>query len=117
VILVDHLKRHEAIAGVGHGNGDRPGVEVKHRERIERVTVEPDDGLMVDGCRLSMMQQLSQAAGIFDEIAHIDVGFRAGKIVDRDWHDVLRKGAARYGQIKRGCQGSSDPHISYPARL
>jgi hypothetical protein len=67
VILVDHLKRHEAITGVGHGDRRRPGIEVKNRERIERVTIEPDDGLMVDGRRLTMVPKLAQAAGIFDD--------------------------------------------------
>jgi hypothetical protein len=30
LILVDHLHRHEALAGIGHGDRDRAGIEIEH---------------------------------------------------------------------------------------
>src|SRR6202167_6664138 len=49
VILVDDLKRHEAIAGIGHGDRDRPSVEVKNRERINWIAIKRSKRLMVIG--------------------------------------------------------------------
>jgi hypothetical protein len=39
VALIDHHQRHEALAGVGQRDGCRPGGEVEHGKRIERVPV------------------------------------------------------------------------------
>lgn len=43
VILIDHLYRHEAVAGIRQRDNHGPRVEVEHRERIESVAVGAHD--------------------------------------------------------------------------
>ena len=83
MILVDHLHRHEALAGVGHRDRHRPGIEVEYGGRVERVAVEADDGLVVDRRRLAAMEELAEAA-ILDDVAHVEIGLRADEVVDGD---------------------------------
>jgi hypothetical protein len=49
LVLVDGLHGHEPLAGIGQCDRNRTSVEVKDRRRIERVAIEPDDGLLVNG--------------------------------------------------------------------
>ena len=62
VILVDDLQRHEALTRIRHRDGDRPGVEIKNAQRIKRVAVQTDDGLIVDRSRLTIMGELAKAS-------------------------------------------------------
>ena len=61
VVLVDHLHRHEPVAGVGQCHSDRSRIEVEHGGRIESVAVGPDDELMVDGGQFAKDEELPEA--------------------------------------------------------
>ena len=62
LILIDDLHRHEPLARIGQRDRHRPGVEVEHHRRIERVAVHPDDGLVVDRRQFAVVLELSEAA-------------------------------------------------------
>ena len=65
VVFIDHLHRHEALAGVRQRDRDRPGVEIEDGRRIQRVAVEADHGLIVDPRRFATMVELSDRAAVF----------------------------------------------------
>ncbi len=48
MVFIEHHQRHEALARVGQGDCGGTGRQVQNRERIERVAVHPDDGLVLD---------------------------------------------------------------------
>ena len=80
MVLVDHLHRHEALARVGQGDRHRPGVEIEHRRRIERVAIQADDRLLVDRRRLAAVEELPEAA-ILDDVAEIEIALGADEVV------------------------------------
>jgi len=53
------LHGHEALACVGQSDGHRTGGKIEHPCGIKGVTVEPDDGLMVDRRRRSIVPELA----------------------------------------------------------
>ena len=61
VVLVDHLHRHEALARIGQRDRHRPGIEIEHGRRIQRVAVQADDRLLVDRRRLATVVELAEA--------------------------------------------------------
>jgi len=96
MILADGHQRHEALARVGHLDRYRSGIEVEHRCRIERIAVEPDDGLVVDRRRLAAVKELAEAT-VLEHVAHVQVGLRAGKVVDGDRHGAAGR------RLRQGC--------------
>ena len=79
VVLVDDLERHESLAGIREGDGHRPGFEVEHRRRIERVAVHADDRLPLKRGQLAVVAELPEAP-IFDDVAEIEVALRTSKV-------------------------------------
>ena len=65
---------------IGQRDRHRPGIEIEHRRGIERVAVEPDDGLIVDRRRLAAMKELAEAA-VLDDVAEIEVALGAHEVV------------------------------------
>jgi hypothetical protein len=78
VVLVDHLQRHEPVAGVGQCHRDPSGVEVGHGGRIESVAVGPDDELMIDWRQFAKEEELAEAV-VFHDVAEIQITLGAGE--------------------------------------
>ena len=96
LVFVDHLHRQEALAGVRKRDGDRTGVEIEHRRRIERIAVHPDDGLPGERRRLPPMHELAETS-VLDDSAEKEVRFRPGEIVGGD--ALLGETFQRAGQM------------------
>ncbi len=47
LVFVEHLQRHETLPGVRKNDGHRSGIEIEDSGGIERITIQPDDGLVV----------------------------------------------------------------------
>jgi hypothetical protein len=72
LVLIDDLHHHETIARIGQRDRHRTGVEVEHRERIQRVTVGPNYAPAGDRRQLAAMPELAKGAR-FNRLAKIDV--------------------------------------------
>src|SRR5262245_2900782 len=83
VILVDHLHGHEPPAGIRKRHGDRGRVEVEDPSRVQRVTIHPDDVLLVDSRWLAAMSEHADA-GIADERLEVVMTLGPLEIVDVD---------------------------------
>jgi hypothetical protein len=108
LVFVDHLHRQEALAGVRKRDGDRTGVEIEHRRRIERIAVHPDDGLPGERRRLPPMHELAETS-VLDDSAENEVRFRPGEIVGGDDDRPIGgggMGAAKRAQRQRHEQGA-----------
>src|SRR5882724_9953448 len=70
VVLIDHLHGHEAFAGIGQRDRDRPRVEVEDCGGVERVPVQADDRLVVDRGRLSPVKEFPNGS-VLDDVAHV----------------------------------------------
>ena len=102
-VLVDDLQRQKALARVGEGDRDRPGVEIEHRRGIERVPVHPRHALMVEGDRIAAMDELAQAP-LFHDSGEMEIGFGAREIFRGDGdRRPGRRMDVRRG--RRGCRG------------
>ena len=97
LVFVDHLHRQEALAGVRKHDGDRTGVEIEHRRRIERIAVHPDDGLPGERRRLPAMHELAETS-VLDDSAEQEVQFRPGEIVGGDDDRPIGGGRMRAGK-------------------
>ena len=93
LVLVDDLHRHEAFARIGQGDRHRPRVEIEDRRGIERVAIEPDDGLVVDRRRLAAMDELAEAA-ILDDVAEVQIALGAREVVGGDGNGAGLSGAS-----------------------
>lgn len=74
VVLVDDHDRHVPVARVRYGQPPATG-EVHHGEAVEGVTVEPDDRLLLDLCRLAVVTE-----GVAPTGGGLDIGERQGKV-------------------------------------
>jgi hypothetical protein len=75
VVLIDDHQRHETLGRIRHDDGDRPCIQIKHRQGIESVAVHADNILLVNVRRFAAMGELSKAAllGHVGEI-HVSLG-------------------------------------------
>ena len=89
LISIDHLHRHEALARIGQRDRNRPGSEVEDCGGIQRVAVQPDDGLVVDRGRFPAMDEFTEAA-VFDDIAEVEIALCAREVVRRNGDAVRR---------------------------
>ncbi len=80
MVLIDDLQRHEPAARIRQRDGDRPGIEVEDGRRVQRVAVDPDDDLVIDGAQLAEVEERAEAA-VSDDVAEVQVGFGAGEVV------------------------------------
>jgi hypothetical protein len=109
VIFVDDLQRHEALAGIRQRDRHRPGVEIEHRRRIERVAVHPDHDLVVDVGRRAIVDELAEAS-VLHGVPEVEIGFGADEVVAGDGHRrsegsrVLRERLCR----DRECGGGNE---------
>src|SRR6266404_1535378 len=77
LILINDLHPHEALACVWQCNRHRSaGIEVDNRERIQRVTVGPDNALLSGRSKLTAMPEFAETA-VLDHSGEIDVGLGA----------------------------------------
>src|SRR6266513_5903119 len=109
LILIDYLHHHETLGGVWQRHRHRTGVEVEHRERIQRVTIGPDNALVSGRSKLTAMPEFAQGAR-FDDLAKIDICLGAVVVVggDRDgWR--LRN---RLRQSERGMAERKDDYVT-----
>jgi hypothetical protein len=72
LILIDYLHHHETPVGVWQRDRHRTGVQVEHRERIQRVTIGANYAPADDRRQLAAMPELAEGAR-FDDLAKIDV--------------------------------------------
>ena len=80
LVLIDYLHHHETLAGIGQRHRHRTGVEVEHRERIQRVTVGANYAPADDRRQLAAMPELAEGAR-FDGLTKIDVCLGAVVVV------------------------------------
>jgi hypothetical protein len=85
-VLVDHLHRHEARAGIRQGDRHRRRVEIEDRCGVERVAVLPNDGLRIDGRYIAMMLEFTEAAFLERNGAEVEIGFGLNEGVDGHRH-------------------------------
>src|SRR6267143_943682 len=81
LLLIDDLHAHEALAGVWQCNRHRSGIEVDDCERIQRVTVGPDDALLSGRSKLTAMSEIAETA-VLHHSGEIDVGLCAIVVLD-----------------------------------
>ena len=82
VVLTDEHHRLVAIRWVGLRDRDRAG-QIEDADRVEGVTVHPDDILLVERHRLTQVHDPGEGA-LSNVSAHRHVGFRSHEVVDRD---------------------------------
>src|SRR5258708_10151151 len=83
LILIDYLHRHEAVAGIGERDGNRPRVVVEHRSRIESVAVGTYDR-RVGQIQFATVREIADATAFFDPLAKVHVGLGAIEVVGGD---------------------------------
>jgi hypothetical protein len=109
VILVDHLHGHKPLAGVGERDGDPPGVEVEHAERIQGVPVQPDHRLAVDLGELALMMELAKPA-FLHEPGEVHVAFGAAEVIDGHAHRFPVIGRRRHKPTSHDEDCGGDRH-------
>src|SRR5882724_8823631 len=62
LILIDDLHAHEALACVWQCNHHRSGIEVDNRERIQRVSIRPDNALLSRRSKLTALPEIAETA-------------------------------------------------------
>ena len=88
MILVDHDHRHEAFARIGQRDRYRPGIEVEHARRIERVAVGALDDVVVDRRQFAIVIELAEAT-LRHEAGKDRVRLGADEVVRSHWHGLL----------------------------
>ena len=103
LVLIDHLHREKALAGIGQGDRHGTRVEIKHRRRIERVAVHSDDGLLGDRRRFASMHEFPEAP-VLDHAAEIEIGLGADEIIGGDGDRVIvRRCMSNANRAQREC--------------
>ena len=75
VILVHHHHRHEPLARLRQGDGDRPRVEIEDCQRVERIAVGAHAGVF--DRQLSMMENSPRAPSLTKLAKYMSVSARA----------------------------------------
>src|ERR1700741_2313592 len=112
LILIDHLHRHEAVAGIGERDGHRPRVVVEHRPRIESVAVGTYDR-RVGQIQLAAVREVADVTAFEDPLAKVHIGLGAIEVVggDRDGTACWRlRNSLRLGE--RGKADGGKQHAS-----
>jgi hypothetical protein len=87
VVLVDNHHRQVAVPGVGDRDG-RPLGDVDDGQAVERVSVHPDDCLLIDRCGGAQVLPLAHAACVVLQAGEHPVRLSPDEVVviDRDRH-------------------------------
>src|SRR5688572_13816316 len=97
VILIDHLHRPEARAGIRQRDRYRPCIKIDHNHRVKGVAIGSNNALSINGHWLAMMIELADAAGILDGMVEVEVGLGPSEVINTHgdclkvslalWHD------------------------------
>jgi hypothetical protein len=81
VVFVDHHRRDVATPTVRQGQCGPLG-DVDHGEAVQRVTIQPNDGLPINGGGFAVVEEPVHACGVALKVGEHSMGLGAYEIVD-----------------------------------